>query len=32
MEFNYYNIGSGACFIGFWPGSSQVALMADDAS
>jgi hypothetical protein len=32
MEFNYYNIGSGACFIGFWPGSSQVALMPDDAS
>ncbi len=32
MEFNYYNIGSGACFLGFWPGSSQVALMPDDAS
>src|ERR1035438_9448069 len=26
MEFNYYNIGSGACFIGFWPGNQQIAL------
>ena len=26
MEFNYYNIGAGACFIGVWPGSGQVAL------
>ena len=32
VEFNYYNIGSGACFVGFWPGSQQVALMANDAS
>jgi len=32
MEFNYYNVGSGACFIGFWPGNGQVALMSDNAS
>jgi hypothetical protein len=32
MEFNYYNVGSGACFIGYWPNSGQVALMSDNAS
>ena len=32
MEFNYYNVGSGACFIGYWPNSGQVALMADNAN
>lgn len=32
MEFNYYNIGGGACFVGFWPGNQQVALMSDNAA
>ena len=31
MEFNYYNVGDGACFIGFWPSTQQIALMSDHA-
>ena len=30
MLFNYYNIGSFGCFLGFWPGSQQVALVNND--